>query len=112
MAFTMFVSLPGEQASQAAYDSVVRGSITGELIDHYTVTGPEGARCDVLVFEKHYSRAGNRLTLTVTVDNFGQHTRVHGAGGGGGESLFRFDWGASDSFESVVYKALKSYEIR
>ena len=65
----------------------------------------------VLVFEKHYYRAGNRLTLTVTLDDFTGRTRVHCASGGGGEGLFRFDWGAGDSFEGVVHDALDGCRI-
>ena len=93
-----------EQVRSAVFDSV-----TGEEIDTYAVTHPGGGRCVVLVFEKHYYRAGNRLTLTVTLDDFTGKTRVHCASGGGGEGLFRFDWGASESFEGVVHGALSGY---
>ena len=63
------------------------------------------------IFEKHYWRAGNRLTLTVTVDNLQGHTRVHLVSGGGGEGLFRFDWGASESFVSSAIDALSRTEF-
>ena len=43
-------------------------SITGELVDHYELTHPGGGTCVVAVYEKHYYRAGNRLTLTVVLD--------------------------------------------
>ena len=45
----------------------------------------------------------------MTVDNLQGRTRVHLVSGGGGEGLFRFDWGASQSFESVVQDALSPY---
>ena len=93
-----------EQVRSAVFDSV-----TGEEIDAYAIAHPGGGRCVVLVFEKHYYRAGNRLTLTVTLDDFTGKTRVHCASGGGGEGLFRFDWGASESFEGVVHDALSGY---
>ena len=32
-------------------------------------------------------------------------------GGGGGEGLFRFDWGASYSFQEAAAKALMPYRI-
>ena len=32
-------------------------------------------------------------------------------GGGGGEGLFRFDWGAAESFEGVVHDALSHYRL-
>ena len=38
-------------------------------------------------------------------------TQVHCAGGGGGEGLFRFDWGAAGSFEDAVHRALEAYRL-
>ena len=93
--------------------AAVTGSITGELIDRYEVPHPKGGTCVVLVYEKHYWRAGNRLTLTVVLDDFAgtDVTQVHCAGGGGGEGLFRFDWGAAGSFEDAVHRALEAYRL-
>ena len=99
---------------QACWDVVhdaVTDSITGELVDQYTISHPDGGSCLVVVYEKHYYRAGNRLTLTVVMDDFTGKTRVHCASGGGGEGLFRFDWGAAESFEGVVYDALNPYMV-
>ena len=109
MASTWVVTLPLQKTAQMVYDAVINGSFTGEMIDHYEVKSDEGVRCIVLVFEKHYYRAGNRLTLTVTLDDLQNGTRVHAIGGGGGEGLFRFDWGASESFENVLSNALRPY---
>lgn len=88
-------------------DAVMSGSLTGALIDEYTNDG-----VTVLVFDKHYYRAGNRLTLTVVIDTCFGKTHIHAVGGGGGEGLFRFDWGASDSFEDCIRNALRMYAIR
>ena len=100
-----FVSLDAVDCANRIREAVF-DSVTGEEIDAYAITHPSGGRCIVLVFEKHYYRAGNRLTLTVTLDDFTGRTRVHCASGGGGEGLFRFDWGAAESFEGVVHDAL------
>ena len=108
---TFFVSLTPAQAAQVIDDAVLNGSITGEKIDDYTQYTPDGRFFHVAVYEKHYWRASNRLTLTVILDNFMGSTRVHCIGGGGGEGLFRFDWGASDSFQDTVVKALAAYRI-
>ena len=89
-------------------DLVCAGSLTGELLDEYVVPGC-GADCVVLVFEKHYYRAGNRLTLTAVLTGAEDGTEVHLIGGGGGEGLFRFDWGAADSFEDSVLRGLSVY---
>lgn len=111
MAETFNVSIPYDEALSLINREVVDESITGERIDYYSLTGPNETHCIVAVYEKHYYRAGNRLTLTVTIDDFKGVTRVHSISGGGGEGFFRFDWGASESFAGVVRKALHDYII-
>ena len=111
MAQSFFVSLSPQDAEERIYQAVVGGSVTGEAIDRFQLSGQGGDICLVSIFEKHYWRAGNRLTLTVTVDNLQGHTRVHLVSGGGGEGLFRFDWGAAESFEGVVQDALSPYML-
>ena len=106
---TFFVTLDPMAAALTVQNEVIQGSITGELIDMHRIDLGDGRCVLVQVFEKHYYRAGNRLTLTVTIDNATGHTRVHTASGGGGEGLFRFDWGASESFETVAENALAPY---
>ena len=101
---TFLVSLSMEETAKKIHSAVVDGSITGELLDHYVIQGQGEQYCIVAVYEKHYWRAGNRLTLTVTIDNLSGPTRVHCIGGGGGEGLFRFDWGA---VSSLVYECLR-----
>lgn len=81
------------------------------LIDKYVVNGDNGKVCMVSVYEKHYMRADTRLTLTVVIDNMEGVTRVHCIAGGGGEAFFRFDFGASESFEYSVEKILSQYKI-
>ena len=109
MGETFFVSLGVQQAAQVIDDAVVRGSFTGECIDAYGAGAPGGGGFVLRVYEKHYMRAGNRLTLTVVLDDLSGTTRVHCIGGGGGEGLFAFDWGAADSFSGVVANALAPY---
>lgn len=111
MAETYQVSLLLEECDRLIYDAVVEGSVTGECIDRYQRSIPGGGSCVVVVYEKHYYRAGNRLTLTVTLDDFQGHTQVHCVGGGGGEGLFHFDWGAAESFSNVVREAVEPYLI-
>ena len=111
MSNTFFVSLDPLKTAQKVIDNIVGGSFTGELIDDYSVGG-DAAGCRVLVFEKYYQRVNNRLILTVVIDIITGRTRVHYASGGGGEGmLFRFDWGAADSFAGCVQDALDSYII-
>ena len=104
------VSLGLRECGEAIH-AAVTDSVTGELVDHCELTHPGGGTCVVAVYEKHYYRAGNRLTLTVVLDDFTGRTRVHCISGGGGEGLFRFDWGAAESFEGVVHDALSHYRL-
>lgn len=104
---TVFLSIGLSDAMQRIDEMIVKGSITGEQIDSYTANAGGGGQCAVLIYEKHYWRAGNRLTLTVTLDNFEGKTRLHYVSGGGGEGLFRFDWGAADSFEHFLLDGLR-----
>lgn len=108
---TMLVSLGIEDCTRRIHSAVVDGSITGELLDHYVAHGPGGLVCVTMVYEKHYYRADNRLTLTVTIDNLMGKTRVHSIAGGGGKGLFRFDWGAAEDFSAVVQDTLSPYKI-
>lgn len=110
MALEFCVSLSPRQAADLVCREIVDGSITGELIDCHTVHGEGGRCCIVSVYEKHYYRAGNRLTLTVIIDDLQGATRVHCISGGGGEGFFRFDWGAAESFEDAVSYALQPYQ--
>ncbi len=111
MAQNIFVSLPPYEAAERIHQTIIGGSVTGEAIDRCQLNGQGGTVCLVSVYEKHYWRAGNRLTLTVTVDNLQGPTRIHLVSGGGGEGLFRFDWGASKSFESSILEVLGPYRI-
>ena len=98
-------------ACQDVIFQAVTDSVTGTLIGAHTVASADGGTCTVDVYEKHYYRAGNRLTLTVILDDFTGRTRVRCISGGGGEGLFRFDWGASESFEDVVHQALAEFRV-
>lgn len=110
MAELLYVSLDVQGAIKAIEKKVVWGSISGECIDRYIIELPGKGQLAMMVYEKHYMRMGNRLSLTVTLDDFTGKTRVHCVSGGGGE-LLGFDWGASEGFESVVAKALKKWRM-
>ncbi len=107
-----YVSVPPQEAAELINRYIINGSLTGVLIDEYVNDNNDGKAVIVQVYEKHYYRAGNRLTLTVVIDNIDDKTHIHVTGGGGGEGFFRFDWGASESFEGCAYNALNKYVIK
>ncbi len=109
MADSFYVSLDLQSATDAVDKAVLNQSWTGERIDHYTVPVPGTGSFVQLVYEKHFMRAGNRLTLTVLLDDFTGKTRVHCVGGGGGESPF--DLSASESFSGDVKSALAQWRV-
>ena len=107
-----YVSISPQEAMKLIDNAIVGGSITGEKIDEYINDMGNGTMVAVAVYEKHYYRASNRLTLTVVIDNLRNGTHIHVVGGGGGQGLFKFDWGASGSFEDTVMDALYKYVVR
>ena len=110
--YTIYVSVDPATAANIVSNYIVGRSISGELIDDYVLHHTGGGTCRVMVFEKYFYRVSNRLTLTVTIDNFEGRTRVHCVSGGGGQGVFfRFDWGSSDSFARSAYRALQDYII-
>ncbi|MBE1555122.1 DUF6054 family protein [Sporosarcina limicola] len=89
--------------------SIVGGSVTGKVVDTY-VRKLDDKEIIVLIMEKFYMRA-SRVTLTVTIDNVEDVTKVHVVGSGGSEGVLPIDWGAGRNFAGVVEKALGSYMI-
>ncbi|HJF32897.1 MAG TPA: DUF6054 family protein [Sporosarcina psychrophila] len=96
-------------AMNAIETYVVRGSISGTLVDQYVRRLGEH-EIHVAVFEKYYMRSSNRASLTVTIDNLAGQTKVHAVASGGSEGMFmRFDWGAGKNFANSVDEALGPY---
>ncbi len=107
-----YVSVSPDEAIDLVDKAVINGSITGQKIDEYVSDMGNGTKLTVSVYEKHYYRAGNRLTLTVVADNLRGRTHIHTISGGGGKGLFRFDGGASESFEDSIFDAFYKYIIK
>ncbi len=108
---TFFVSLPLMEAAELIRKRVEEGSCTGELLDDYAVSGEAGV-VRILTFEKWFYRVGNRLVLTVTLDDLAGRTRIHVVAGGGGQSVWwKFDWFAGDSFADEPYHAMEEFLI-
>lgn len=109
----LYVSILPDEAAKLISNVIVNGSISGELIDEYVNTTANGTTVIVQVYEKFYYRVGNRLTLTVVIDNVSGGTHIHAIGGGGGQgTFFRWDRGSSESFEDCIYDAIYKYIIK
>ncbi|MPM94763.1 hypothetical protein SDC9_141911 [bioreactor metagenome] len=67
-----------------------------------------GTAVYVMVFEKYYMRASNRVSLTVVVTGENGRVSVDAIGAGGGQGpLFSFSWGAEEDFEDTVAAVLE-----
>ena len=106
-----YVSLSTKEALDILHEYIVQGSISGAIVDVYErVVGEH--QVIVCVLEKYYMRTSNRASLTITIDNLENNTKVHAASSGAGQGVFlRFDWGAGGSFVNSVEKALEAYII-
>ncbi len=92
-------------------DSTMQGKISGQKIDQYITTNGSNTVA-VLIYEQYYARVENRLTLTAIIDKVNEKTHVRLISTGGGKNmLFKFDWGASQSMENSIEKALSQYKI-
>jgi hypothetical protein len=105
------VTISPAVAMDAIETFVVRGSISGTLVDRYVRRFGEH-EVHVVVLEKYYMRSNNRASLTVTVDNLEGQTKVHAVASGSSEGIFmRFDWGAGNNFANSVESALGGYIV-
>lgn len=104
---TLFVTLDMDECLKKLHHEI---TYNGELLERYEVDDGAQRRVVVSIYERYYIRAGNRLTVTVTVDNFTGKTRAHWRSGGGSDSImFNFDWGAADDFDRQIRETLSPY---
>ena len=67
----------------------------------------------VMVFEKYFMRASNRVSLTVVISGREGEVQVDAIGSGGGQGpLFSFSWGAEESFAGTVQRILADSGFR
>ena len=104
------VNLSPEEAATMIQEWVVNGSLSGTLIDHYERQVGE-SKIIVFILEKYYMRSSNRASLTVTIDNLTDETKVHAVAAGSSEGIMRFDWGAGKNFSQSVENALGQHII-
>ncbi len=111
MALDMNLSIIVPHAADLVKEAFTASGITAELVDFYESTS-ENAGVMVMTFEKFFYRNSSRASLTVAIDNLRGYTRLHAAGSGGGGVFWKFDWGAKDNMENVIYSALARYTIK
>lgn len=92
----------GYQAEEVVYQklkkSLLAGAISIKLVhDEIRMLGDQ--RVYFLVFDQYYSRANNRVSLSLLISNQNGMCKVTCVGSGGGQGLFfDFSWFSEDSF--------------
>ena len=78
------VSVSPSAAMNIITDYILNSSISGEIIDSYSIPCTDGKECCFAVLEKYYQRAGNRLTLSILISDIAEQrmcTRLPAAPG-------------------------------
>ena len=96
----------GEEIVYIIKEEMSRSGMTVELIDSVT-RQVNDATIYIMVFEKYYMRSSNRASLTVVVTSRNGDILVDAIGAGGGQGIvFKWSWGAEESFVSSIEKIL------
>ena len=82
------VSISPSAAMNIITDYILNSSISGEILDSYSIPCNDGKECCFAVIEKYYQRAGNRLTLSIVISDIAGATHVHAVAGGAGQGVF------------------------
>lgn len=96
----------GEEIVHFIIEEMSRSGMTVELIDSVT-RQVNDATIYIMVFEKYYMRSSNRASLTVVVTSRNNDILVDAIGAGGGQGVvFKWSWGAEESFVSSIENIL------
>lgn len=108
---TFFVNLTLATAVNYVKKGAQDEGVSNELVSEYGDLSIEQGFY-VLVYEKYYMRSSNRASLTILLHKVENMVKVFCVGSGGGQgSIFSFDWGAADKFESIPRSVLNKYII-
>jgi hypothetical protein len=89
-------------------EGVVSSGLSCELIDSVVRRVGQDTTTILLVFEKYYMRSSNRASLSIMLTQDGSTVYLDAVSAGGGQgALFRFSWGAEESFVSIVPSILR-----
>ncbi len=108
---TIYVVLDPQDAANILCDGIPASGTTISCVGRSESMFGDKASI-LLVFEKYFMRNSSRASLSVMVENLSGRTAVHFAGAGGGQGMiFNFDWGAGESFSSLVPDVLSDYML-
>lgn len=95
---------PGTVAEISAVlkERIPECGLTCEMVDCVSRGGTE-----LMIFEKHYYRAGNFLTLTLMVSADGEGVIVDSLASGAREGIFDITWGAEEDFAEEAIEILQ-----
>lgn len=106
------VNLSPRETANIIEEYVLNSGMSTKCVGTYSNASPDGRAIIMLVFEKYFMRNSSRASLSVIIENISGKTVVYSVGSGGGQgAIFGFDWGAADSFSSLVDEALRNYVV-
>ena len=109
---SVFINLSINSAIKLIKEKIEGRFITCKMVDKYKQSINEKV-IYVIILEKYFIRVGNRVTVTIVIDDFDDKTRIHlKAAGGSDSNIMRFDWGAANKFENEVYTIFEKHIIK
>lgn len=108
--YSFDVKLTLDETIKRLDSEIIKGTIT-EKIDFHEVYSECKNKAVVMVYGKRYFRAGNRLTLTVCIEELEDKTHVHVIGIGGMERSATGEGESIRKFTSLPRKILEEYII-
>lgn len=108
--YSFNVKLTLEETIKKLDSEIVKGKIT-EKIDFHEIRCEGKNKAVVMVYGKRYFRAGNRLTLTLCIEEFDDKTHVHVIGIGGMERTASGEGEAIKRFTGLPRIILEDYII-
>lgn len=106
---TLYINADIDDFAEFLEGYLLNNFYTISLLDKYEISAGTN-KIVTFVFEEYFMRVGNRLTLTVVIDNISDMLRIHYKAGGGQTGIvFDFDYGAAGDFEEELCSAVEEY---
>ena len=108
--YSFDVKLTLDETIKRLDTGIISGTIT-EKIDFHEINSQGKNKAVVMVYEKKYFRASNRLTLTLCLEELENKTHIHVIGISGIEKAITGNGEASEKFTSLPREILEDYII-
>jgi hypothetical protein len=108
--YSFNVMLKLDEVIKKLDSEIIKGTIT-EKIDFHEIHSQSDNKAVLMVYGKKYFRAGNRLTLTICLEELVDKTYVHVIGIGGIERTMSGEGEIIERFTNLPREILKEYIV-